>query len=105
MLLFRLIKLGEGRRVGWLVGWLVRWLVGQTYGRPVRGGRRDGFQNDSQGAREKERKRLKPGENWRTRDPPEKDVASPNLSSVQPERFRTLTALRRSRCLNILVSN
>lgn len=70
MLLFRLIKLGEGRRVGWLVGWLVRWLVGQTYVRTAgEGRRRDGFQNDSQGAKEKERKRLKPGENWRTRDP------------------------------------
>lgn len=50
MLLFRLIKLGEGRRVGWLVGWYAGWSDKRT----ARGGRRDGFQNDSQGARENE---------------------------------------------------
>ena len=94
--------------VGWLVGWLVGrsvgWYAGWSDRRtdgPVRGGRRDGFQNDSQGGRGRGRgrereggregaKAVRTGEQRRKTSP-----LSTSLVPEQPERFATLTSLRR----------
>lgn len=56
MLLFRLIKLREGRRVGWCAGCT----DGRMYGRTDSEGRSaDGFQNDNRREQEQERKRKR----------------------------------------------
>lgn len=63
MLLFRLIKLGEGRRVGWLVGAPVVRTDVRTVGLTARGGRRrmafkmttGESESETEGGRERER--------------------------------------------------